>query len=99
PANLRPRLQARCFQADRDKLLAIDLAPLGAYWGGEYAAEQLTHYLKAERFTIYLIGPPPPPLLTRAHMRLAADGNTEIVQAFWNRELLEPAATTVPPLL
>jgi hypothetical protein len=32
-------------------------------------------------------------------MRLATDGNTEILQAFWNRELLEPAATTVPPLL
>jgi hypothetical protein len=99
PANLRPKLQARRFQADRDKLLAIDLAPLGAYWGGEYAAEQLTHYLKAERFTIYLVGPPPPPLMAKARMRLAADGNTEIVQAFWNRELLEPAATTVPPLL
>jgi hypothetical protein len=51
PANLRPTLQARHFQADRDKLLAIDLAPLGAYWGGEYAAERLTHYLKTERFT------------------------------------------------
>jgi hypothetical protein len=99
PANLRPRLQVRHFQADRDKLLAIDLAPLGAYWGGEYAAELLTDYLKAERFTIYLIGPPPPTLLTKARMRLAAGGNMEILQAFWNRELLEPAATTAPPLL
>jgi hypothetical protein len=99
PANLRPKLQARRFQADRDKLLAIDLAPLCAYWGGEYAAERLTHYLRAERFTIYLAGPPPPPLLTGARMRLAADGNTEILQIFWNRELVEPAATIVPPLL
>jgi hypothetical protein len=99
PANLRPTLQARRFQADRDKLLAIDLAPFDAYWGGEYAAEQLMHYLKAELFTIYLAGPPPPPLLTGAHMRLAADGNTEILQTFWNRELVEPAATMVPPLL
>jgi hypothetical protein len=66
PANLRPMLQARRFQADRDKLLAINLGPLGAYWGGEYAAEQLTHYLKTERFTVYLTGPPPPALLTGA---------------------------------
>jgi hypothetical protein len=99
PATLRPTLEPRYFQADRDKLLRMDLAPLGSYWGGEYAAEQLTHYLKAERFTIYLTGPPPPPLLTGARMRLAADGNTEILQAFWNRDLLEPTATTVPPLL
>jgi hypothetical protein len=33
PANLRPTLQARRFQANRDKLLAIDLAPFDAYWG------------------------------------------------------------------
>jgi hypothetical protein len=99
PANLRPTLQPRRFKADRERLLGMDLGPLEAYWGGEYAAERLTHYLKAERFTIYLTGPPPPPLLTGGRMRLAADGNTELLQAFWNRELLEPAATMVPPLL
>jgi hypothetical protein len=32
-------------------------------------------------------------------LRLAADGNTEILQTFWNRELVAPAAMTVPPLL
>ena len=67
--------------------------------GGEYGAELLTRYLKAERFTIYVPGVPPPELMIKARMRLATDGNTEVLQAFWHPELVEKPTTIAPPLL
>jgi hypothetical protein len=99
PANLRPTLHARRYQADREKLMQTDLAPFGAYWGGEYGAEKLTRYLKAERFLIYVPGAPPPILMTNACMRLATDGNTEILQTFWHPDLFKEPTTLAPPLL
>lgn len=99
PANLRPTLQARHYQADREKLVQTDLAPFGAYWGGEYGAEQLARYLKAERFLIYVPGTPPPALMTMARMRLATDGNTELLQTFWHPDLLREPTAVAPPLL
>ena len=99
PANLRPTLRPRRYQADREQLTQADLEPFGAYWGGEYGAEKLTRYLKAEHFVIYTPGVPPPALMTKARMRLAVDGNTEILQAFWHPELVEPPTTIAPPLL
>jgi hypothetical protein len=99
PANLRPTLHPRRYQADREQMTQMDLAPFGAYWGGEYGAEKLTRYLRAEHFLIYTPGPPPPALMTKARMRLAADGNTEILQAFWHPELVEQPMAIVPPLL
>ena len=77
----------------------IGLETFGAYWGGEYGAEQLTRYLKAERFTIYVPGTPPPALMTKARMRLATDGNTEVLEAFWHTQLVENLTTIAPPLL
>jgi len=37
--------------------------------------------------------------MTKARMRLATDGNTEILQTFWHPELLEQPTTLAPPLL
>jgi hypothetical protein len=99
PANLRPTLNPRRYQADRAQLTQTDLGQFGAYWGGEYGAEQLTRYLKAERFTIYVPGTPPPALMTKTRMRLAAEGNTEILEAFWHPELVQNLTTIAPPLL
>ena len=77
----------------------MDLTAFGAYWGGEYGAKQLTRYLKAEHFTIYVQGAPPTALMTDARMRLAIKGNTEILETFWYPELVAPVRNTVPPLL
>jgi hypothetical protein len=99
PANLRTTLCARHYQADREQLVQTDLAPFGAYWGGEYGAERMTRYLKAERFLIYAPGVPPPALMTKARMRLTTEGNTEILQTFWHPDLLEQPTTLAPPLL
>ena len=99
PATLRPTLQPRRYQADREQLTHTGLEPFGAYWGGEYGAEKLTRYLKAERFLIYTPGALRTPLITKARMRLATDGNTEILGTFWHPELVKQPTDIAPPLL
>jgi hypothetical protein len=100
PANLRPTLRPRRYQADREQLTHIGLEAFGAYWGGEYGAEKLTRYLKAEHFLLYTPGTPPAALMTKARMRLATDGNTEILETFWHPELVDQPTTDIaPPLL
>src|SRR6202034_221634 len=99
PANLRPTLRPRRYQADREQLTHIGLEAFGARWGGEYGAEKLTRYLKAEHFLIYALGTPPTALMTKARMRLATDGNTEILEMFWHPELIAQPTDIAPPLL
>jgi hypothetical protein len=70
------------YQADTDRLLALNLHAQHAFWGAEVAAQRLTRYLKPEHFTIYLRGDGKP-LFNQARMRLDPKGNTEVLQAFW----------------
>ena len=76
----------------------MDLKPLEAYWGGEVAAERLTRYLKAEHLLVYTRADVKQ-LLVQGRMRLAGDGDVEILDAFWNPELDDPAKPLAPPLL
>ena len=62
------------------------------------AGQRLTGYLKPERFTLYLEGEEKA-LLTQARMRLDPNGNTEVLQAFWNFPPDEKYPDVVPPLL
>ena len=98
PDTLRPKLLRGRYQADRDRLLAFDLRVHHGYWGGEVAGQRLTGYLKPERFTVYLEGEQKT-LLTQARMRLDPNGNTEVLQAFWNLPADQKYADVVPPLL
>jgi hypothetical protein len=98
PAILRPKLHGRRYTADRDQVLGLELKPFGAYWGGEVAAERLTGYLKAEHLLVYTRGATKQ-LLMQGRMRLAADGDTEILDAFWNPELDRIEKPLAPPLL
>jgi hypothetical protein len=98
PAILRPKLNGRRYTADRNRFLDLDLKPLGAYWGGEVAAERLTRYLKAEHLLVYTRGEVKD-LLIQGRMRLAADGDAEILDAFWNPELDHTEKPLAPPLL
>jgi len=98
PEILRPKLRPRRYQADHDRLLALELKGHHLYWGGETAGQRLTGYLKPERFTLYIAGDEKP-LLTQARMRLDPKGNTEILQAFWNLPADERYPDVVPPLL
>jgi hypothetical protein len=98
PAILRPKLNGRRYAGDRKRFLDLDLKPLGAYWGGEVAAERLTGYLKAEDLLVYTRGEVKE-LLIQGRMRLAADGDTEVLDAFWNPELDHTEKPLAPPLL
>jgi hypothetical protein len=98
PAILRPKLNGRRYTANRDRLLGLNLKPLGAYWGGEVAAQRLTGYLKPERLLVYTRGEVKD-LLIQGRMRLAADGDAEVLDAFWNQELGETDKPVAPPVL
>jgi hypothetical protein len=82
PDALRPKLFRNRYQDDVDRLQALDVGELKAFWGAEVAAQRLTGYLKPEHFTLYLRGDAKL-LLTQARMRLDPTGNTELLQAFW----------------
>jgi hypothetical protein len=86
------------YQADRDRLLALDLQVQHGYWGGEVDGQRLTGYLKPALFALYLDGEEKA-LLTQARMRLDPNGNAEVLEAFWNLPADEKYADVVPPLL
>jgi hypothetical protein len=98
PERLRPKLNPRRYQANTDRLLALELKGHHGYWGGETAGQRLTGYLKPERFTLYVTGDGKP-LLTQARVRLDPNGNTELLQAFWNFPANNEYPDVVPPLL
>ena len=98
PDALRPKLFKNRYQADMDRLLALNLQTQHAFWGAEVAAQRLTGYLKPERFTIYLRSDEKP-LLNQARMRLDPKGNTEVLQTFWGFPEDPVHPDLVPPLL
>lgn len=99
PATLRPKLQPRRFRApNREWAQHTDLTPFGAYWGGEVAADRLTHYLKPEMLTVYTLHDPKK-LITEFRLRADVNGDLEILNAFWDPTLVTGTADVVPPVL
>jgi hypothetical protein len=98
PEALRPKLLRYRYQADPRRLLDLNLLVHKALWGAEVAAQRLTGYLHPEHFTLYLRGEDKP-LLNAARMRLDRNGNTELLQAFWNFPADPDRPDMVPPLL
>src|SRR5258708_4498979 len=99
PATLRPKLQPRRFRAqDRERAQQTDLTRFGAYWGGEVAADRLTHYLKPEMLTVYTLHNPTK-LMAEFRLRADVKGDVEILNAFWDQTLITGTADTVPPIL
>ena len=104
PIKLRPKLNPRRFTAEnanwwQDK----PLHNLGAFWGGEVAADRLTRYLKPATCTIYI----KPDfaqnalrqLVTQNRLRADPAGNIEILDAFWNLPDDPAHRDVVPPIL
>jgi len=99
PAALRPKLQPRRFRAqNREGAQQTDLTPFGAYWGGEVAADRLTHYLKPEMLTVYTLHNPTK-LMTEFRLRVDVNGDVEILNAFWDQTLITGPTDVVPPIL
>lgn len=99
PATLRPKLQPRRLRAqNREWVQQADLTRFGAYWGGEVAADRLTHNLKPEMLTVYTLDNPTK-LITEFRLRADVNGDVEILNAFWDRTLIAGTADVVPPIL
>jgi len=97
PETLRPKLFRKRYSADVDRLLHLRLPP-NAQWSGEVAAQRLTDYLRPERFSLYVMGSDEN-LLNEGRMRHDANGNIEILDAFWNFPSDPSPSELVPPLL
>jgi hypothetical protein len=74
------------------------LTRFDAYWGGEAAADRLTHYLKPEMLTIYTLHNPTK-LITEFRLRADVNGDVEILDAFWDQNLMTGTRDVVPPIL
>jgi hypothetical protein len=99
PNQLRPKLLAGTYTApDPGWWRETRIERFGAYWGGEVAAERLTHYLKPEQATVYIRNKPG--AFVAAH-RLRTDprGNVELLEAFWNPNCDWTDKEIAPPLL
>lgn len=97
PIALRTKLHPKRFDTPPGLLAQADLHSLGAYWGGERAAERLTGFLKPAAFTIYahkFTG-----LVAALRLRAQPAGNVEVLKAFWNFESDPSYPDLVPPIL
>jgi hypothetical protein len=98
PTTLRPKLNPRRFQADMKPLQRAKIKQHNAYWGGEVAAEELTHILKPASFTIYARGPIAK-LVAAGRMRADRTGNVEVLDTFWDFDAATADPGLVPPVL
>lgn len=98
PVTLRPKLGARRFQAEAERLRQIDMAKMHALWGGELSADKLTHYLKPAQFTIYT-REPVTKLVAAGRMKADPTGNVEILGQFWNLDPKPDNPDLVPAIL
>ena len=108
PIKLRQKLNPRRFRAENpDWWKEADLAEVGAYWGGEIAANRLTNYLKPTKCTLYMVpdqdgaglGREIPTLILKHRLRADPNGNIEILDAFWNCPPTTEYPDIVPPVL
>jgi hypothetical protein len=98
PIALRPKLHPKRFESSPERLAHADLKSLGAFWGGEVAAERFTRFLKPAAFTIYT-PKPANPLVAALRLRGNPAGNVEVLDAFWNFVPDAKYRDVVPPPL
>jgi hypothetical protein len=83
PEQLRPKLILGHYKGEHGWWQQKKLEPLTAQWGGEIAAERLTHYLKHEVITIYTTAQQLNQLLLGNRLRKDPEGDIEILERFW----------------
>lgn len=104
PTTLRPKLNPRRFRAaDPNWWKEIELDDLGAFWGGEVAAERITKNLKPVTQTLYVrpeaMNQCLKKLITTYRLRPDPDGPIEILEAFWETAATQEYQDLVPPIL
>lgn len=106
PQKLRPKLTLGQYRADQARWWQdVDLQKHNAQWGGEIAGAMLTKYLNPEHAIIYADNIPAK-LIVEQQLARDREGNVEILERFWDPELLKGAeanendrADLVPPFL
>lgn len=104
PIKLRPKLNPRRFRANNiDWWMHLDVKQYEAQWGGEVAADRLTHYLKPNFYILYLHGKNMKKNLNKliVENRLVPDanGDIELLEAFWDFDDVDFLPEIVPTLL
>lgn len=99
PEQLRPKLILGRYKGTPDWWQRKRLIPLHAQWGGEVAAEKMTHYLKPELITIYTGAQHLPQFLLENRLKADITGDTEILEKFWKETEERQPGELVPPLL
>jgi hypothetical protein len=95
---LRTKLNPRRFEGDVEALEKADLEGYGACWGGEVAADRLTHMLQPATFTIYA-REPIGALIAGQRLRARPGGRIEVLDIFWNLDPEPDRPGLVPPPL
>lgn len=100
PEQLRPKQEAGRYRApDPNWWQKADLSNLQACWGGEVAADKLTHYLKPETITVYVPEKQGLKLRVTHKLRKDPDGDIELLNAFWDVENETNQTDIVSPIL
>lgn len=101
-AVLRPKQLVGKFRfnrkEDRENWYSHTASDLGIYWGGEAAGAILTKYLSPEVYTIYS-NEDRFELMKKMKIVPDQNGEVELLRPFWNVEVFNTNADTVPPLL
>lgn len=85
PEQLRPKLETGKYRAPTPYWWQMaNLHNVQAYWGGEVAADRLTHYLKPQTVTIYVMEEYENKLKITNKLRKDPNGDIEILKAFWD---------------
>lgn len=99
PTILRPKLNIRRFRGQgAGWTKGLDIQPYHAFWGGEVAANRLFHHIEPQTATIYARDTPKQ-LIAEHKMRADVNGDIEILDVFWNPNLIPTIRDLVPPIL
>jgi hypothetical protein len=99
PEQLRPKQLLGRYRGEPGWWQQMKLNPLRAQWGGEVAADKMTHYLKPELITIYAIAQDLNQLLLENRLKADITGDVEILERFWKPAEEQQPQDLVPPLL
>src|SRR4030066_1492156 len=99
PEQLRPKQIIGRYRGEYGWGEQKRLDPLIAQWGGEVAAERLTHYLKPEIITIYTTTQQLNQLLIENRLRKDPTGDVEILERFWKPVEIWQYEDLVHPIL
>jgi hypothetical protein len=99
PEQLRPKQILGRYKGPTNWWEQKKLNPFEAQWGGEIAAERMTHYLKPEMITIYVGTQHLNQLLLENRLRTDVAGDIEILERFWKAVPDQQPQELVPPIL